>query len=357
MAFAINTNTSLNNLLVARMALNQINGNLAGAANCLTAMSPGNVYLFPSSPPIAVSAVVGLLNNGVNVISITGTAHWQQWLGNVLGSFLTPMLRGSGNVGAWYQAQAWVLYQQIKSLLQNGNVNLFVGHSLGGAVAQIMQAYAFADGLLTPWCIALGSPMVGDSAFFTYSNGPVDHISNYSLNGDPIPQIPLAFNGYISLQWPFNAVGNLELYHANASYKTIDLYGNNVASAQTTTPAPASIIAMFFGQQTCVHDASYYVMAFTRQVWASPVPNNMPKNPYYQAPWVLWDVAGTFNPNAGLQTVNQQTVAGQTAPIPVTIVTGGNQANTTVGVPPNVPMQIANALMLASTGQQKVCQC
>ena len=90
-------------------------------------------------------------------------------------------------------AQFKLLRQALRYWLRDRLRIVFVGHSLGGAMAQLGAVYArrfFPEMADRPEVYTFGSPRVGDKLFSQMVESLTDHIG-VRTGGDPVPRIPV----------------------------------------------------------------------------------------------------------------------------------------------------------------------
>ena len=153
----------------------------------------GTVLVFLYNPGGSLPSLV-VIQQGMNYyIWIAGTVNVKQWIGNVVGSMDRTPLGG----GVYVHSYFWSLAQQLWTLGQPylpdqapGLTFCVVGHSLGGAVAQIigwLLLKTYSAGQVK--VITLGQPKVYSEGADSF-NG-FAYFSRFRILFDPIPQLPL----------------------------------------------------------------------------------------------------------------------------------------------------------------------
>ncbi len=130
------------------------------------------------------------------VISVRGTEElFSDLMGSDLGAKQIDSphgLVGSVHEGFHEHFDKIITNRQFRvflTILREQEKQLFVtGHSLGGAVATLLSAYFFEQGL-KPLLYTFGSPRVGNSDFVSAYSGKFPHFRHVN-DGDPIPLLP-----------------------------------------------------------------------------------------------------------------------------------------------------------------------
>jgi len=139
------------------------------------------------------------------IISIAGTTNVQQWLS--YGIFVNQ-IACAGCQGLLFEALAKIAdltWPAVQSFLGGWNVNvnvIFVGHSLGGALADIFsRKFQAWKGHWPTATMSFGSPRVGNVEFAGSSQQWYDRVA---LDGDPVTNIP----PFVATRAPYQGVGS-----------------------------------------------------------------------------------------------------------------------------------------------------
>lgn len=161
--------------------------------------------VLPSSYPVTFTPNSGGAVPGYGVLKmpqgaivvVSGTTSLGQWISQIFSSALQPL----GDYGwgllkpgtqAIYNVAAHAIYTALGPLVPNDQQILFVGHSMGGAVAQVLHALTSTEDAprVPSRCVTFGSPKPGDSRLSnTMRNGAQVH-RRFLLEGDFIPALP-----------------------------------------------------------------------------------------------------------------------------------------------------------------------
>jgi Lipase (class 3) len=158
--------------------------------NALDAVEPGDHTVFPNT--LLVPSVAFSVTDDYLFIAVQGTNGWAQWAGNVLGSAQT-IYPGfiAGQVSTYFGAVALFIYTvyltSFTSYFGSKKVVL-IGHSLGGAVCDILAAAILLHFPGTELVVfTLGAPRAGDATFAGSISARVHRCEN---TDDPIPSLP-----------------------------------------------------------------------------------------------------------------------------------------------------------------------
>lgn len=184
-----------------------LRGLYSGDANYLsgTLGSAGDCTIYKTTLPLSAAVpswVVADYGNWQLVVieGTTGGVTDNQWLGNIYGVAQTPWAPYPGRVNTFFSATAGLVAINMKAVLGDNWPLLnavLVGHSLGGAVAQLI-AYDLHTALPNSarMVTTFGSPRVGDVAFSLGAGWPVLRVEN---RGDPVPLLPPTRGWTVSL--------------------------------------------------------------------------------------------------------------------------------------------------------------
>ncbi|KAI5787100.1 Alpha/Beta hydrolase protein [Geopyxis carbonaria] len=168
------------------------------------------------------------------VVAFRGSHSVQNWLSNLAaGKVSVPWCAGcrahSGFVAAWQEDRARILAAvgTLRAAYPDYGVAT-VGHSLGGALAQLAAADMRATQGLTVAAYTFGSPRIGNDALSKWisKQGP-----NYRVThaDDPVPRLPLMLMGYTHVSPEYHiAKGDDEIkaQDVNVLEGTVNFGGN-----------------------------------------------------------------------------------------------------------------------------------
>jgi len=137
------------------------------------------------------------------VVIVNGTTDNRQHLMSAIGSLIRGQAPWPGRVNTFFSTAASVITARVLATI--GPLNpveiVFVGHSLGGAVAQLLACLAWPWPCSGVWTI--GQPRVGDAGFAAAWSTPADR---YTSAGDPVPMLPPNVNALMNQSlfniWP-----------------------------------------------------------------------------------------------------------------------------------------------------------
>ena len=125
---------------------------------------------------------------GHRYVIIAGTTTAFQWAIQIAAHQLTPWPSTGWQVNELYLV--WL--GQMQGALVSNTPTTFIGHSLGGAMAQLLMAESRRQAF-DATAVAIGAPRVGDAAFGAAHS---EFIEQLWVVGDPIPLIPPRALGY-----------------------------------------------------------------------------------------------------------------------------------------------------------------
>lgn len=177
--------------------------NKMGYAQTFEALLTARYYLQAIDPTVATvsrpqvlnlgsSYVAGQIGTSLWIFSFTGTNTLSQWIGHLLGSGLGPFGPGSGLIGNYFAANAafnWLRVVEDLPTNQSKRV-VFIGHSLGGALAEIMASNALLDGWTNVGLYVAGCPKVGNEDWVSQLSSFNPDISQLVNLFDPVPSLP-----------------------------------------------------------------------------------------------------------------------------------------------------------------------
>lgn len=179
--------TRLDWLFVASAAEKLFAGDLAGGERLAQAISPGKVNGSPTTAYLLPTTAVATLDIGYNLVAFAGTQNVQQVYTEIYAAFPTLWFAGSGLVNAYFAAAATALYPRVIDGSNPALPYVLVGHSLGGALAQLVADILIDEGKTVAGVYAVGSPKVGNQTWAQNLRFPL-----YQLRAtdDPVPSLP-----------------------------------------------------------------------------------------------------------------------------------------------------------------------
>lgn len=127
-------------------------------------------------------------------VAIAGSDDWEDWRNNFLGGWVPLDDRGRRQARTGFVVHA----DLVSAVLHNSPTYraarriVFVGHSLGGAVAQLLAEQANRTPGVTARALVFNSPRAGNAAFARELRRRVRHVWNI---GDAVPHGPSSLKG------------------------------------------------------------------------------------------------------------------------------------------------------------------
>lgn len=154
-------------------------------------------------PPLPDRAYVIVFPSGA-LVSVNGTTQLGQFVVQTTGAILQINPFGAGRVNSYDYLAAIAVLAGVSGVLTSLNPPrvLYIGHSLGGAVAQMLAQSPQAWPVVGSW--TMGQPRVGTAE---WAAGYHQAAERYTTVGDPVPSIPPSRNPLIDatamVAWPF----------------------------------------------------------------------------------------------------------------------------------------------------------
>ncbi|HYA07756.1 MAG TPA: hypothetical protein VEF90_17855 [Xanthobacteraceae bacterium] len=157
------------------------------------AVLAGRSYSGPQSGSVALDVRYDLVPRGPELIVVVPGTHpsdpldwlrdlsaWPYWFPGI-----GPCHDGFGSGGA-------ALWARLSTELPRGKRIVYTGHSLGGALAQVLAAYHAAEGLPPCRVVTFGAPRVplGLNFYFGRLVRSALEAVEYRRAGDPVPSVP-----------------------------------------------------------------------------------------------------------------------------------------------------------------------
>lgn len=175
-------------LFVEQMANCQYNSDLGGLIRTCEALSPGRIYVLNGLVPGTFAVVIFKSDYGFNVVSVAGTSDLYQLVAQLFGSFLVNCDGLSGQVGGYFAFDMSLILPAITNICEENIPLVCMGHSLGGASAEVLAAYlGTRKGYTIKGVYTIGSPKPGDAAFALNATYPIYRLINQA---DIVPSIP-----------------------------------------------------------------------------------------------------------------------------------------------------------------------
>ena len=175
--------------------------NAGSLQDALDAVSPGPA--FGLTGDVTVPPVVYQVTDDYVLVAVGGTNTEIQWILHFLGSNQVTNPMGKGHVNDYFSQTALniaaALDENVGPDLQNKRL-VFIGHSFGGAIVQLLGSYYQDQPNKGITCITYGSPSVGDKAFADSLKFTVYRVQT---TGDPVPTFPPALWWGQSTPWTF----------------------------------------------------------------------------------------------------------------------------------------------------------
>lgn len=283
--------------------------------NTVMALGPGKLYVLPAFFSGAYGVVIYELLGNCNIVSILGTQSPFQLIAELAFSNLIAYDGIPGHVSAYFAFDLAVITVAIKSAINPALPTVFLGHSLGGASAELLASqWQNVYGYPVRSVYTLGAPKPGGADFASSLSCPVVRLENY---GDIVPSVP--DTGLIDGLTPFGIfpVSSWADYvHPGNGYTlnadgTIDPFHIEMSATE--------IVATILTGNTDIHYLSTYD---ARLRMGMPQPGDLVCGGNgYEKPWKLFGLEE--QPPAALQTGNvnlQATPIRRDAYIPVGIL-------------------------------------
>lgn len=140
------------------------------------------------------------------IIAVRGTQGVRQWLQYAAWEFQAETAEVPGRTLGVFANQALALWPHVNTELVGGERHVvFLGHSLGAAIAQILSALVVGrrENCFRGWVGMFGCPRVGNSDYADWDNWARNH--RFLNEDDPVPSVPpvlctrKAIGGFVSV--------------------------------------------------------------------------------------------------------------------------------------------------------------
>lgn len=285
-------------LFASLLAWNQIANATAEAVSMFAAIGEGDTQLYPATrfqPPM-----ITYINDDIIIVSVAGTGTAIQWVLNILGSAQveTDPLPGQQSVFFGYAGLSRFGYVQ-SWIAENATDHriVFLGHSLGGALAQVMTAAQIGAGPPVDGCYVLGAPRVGDPSFAASIGSVVWRLED---TDDPIVTVPPTIWAGPGSIYPIPGPPPAATYQHAGLATTMDSSGVFSAGSFPISTLAAAAQILTFSAPT--HLASEYTRRL-RQQWGGPL-YLTPGAFGYAAPAVLLEAYDNAGPGIYAELAN-----------------------------------------------------
>lgn len=241
------------------------------AFELLDAIEPGTHYDFGGgidSPHTIVS-----ITNRYVFVSISGTQGWEQWLLNILGSFQVPAPSLTGLVSAFFEFAAGIIFGLMDSTIRPSLASkrlVLMGHSLGGAVAQLLGDFYRNSVGAGMTVYTLGCPRVGDPSWASSAIG--GFVFRCETTDDPIVAVPPSVWGGVNTIPPMPGPLSVVNYEHAGIAQTVDASGNLTSGSN---PVPFSqVLQAFITRSAPTHYAQVYAERLRLKLPAELTPAN-----------------------------------------------------------------------------------
>lgn len=178
-----------------------------------------------------------------------------QWLANILGSVQANLPPIPGAVSTYFGSAASALGALILPIigpyLSTRRV-VFTGHSLGGAIAQILFATLAPLCLAGANCMVLGSPRVGNPVFAT----AVSNARRLAVDGDCVPGLPPIVWAASTNTYPIPGAPPFAIYQHGGQGQT--LFEDGHVDDSDNPPSTAQVLQILLDGSWPVHFTSSY---------------------------------------------------------------------------------------------------
>lgn len=236
------------------LATAQIYENESAGWMALDSVQPGNHTSFPidgTTPSVVVSITPSYV-----FVGIQGTQTFGQWVLNVLGSAQVDVAPGYGAIAFVFGQQAGAVFAKVDPVIRSAIRSrrlVFTGHSLGGAIAQVLAVTYVKLGFTNTAAFVFGSPRVGDEIFASI----IDPFTYRAENqGDPIIGLPPTTWCKVGASWPGDPPPPFCTYAAGGVCYTADISGN--LTFGSSPPPTETIVEDFFTGNMIYHYAQEY---------------------------------------------------------------------------------------------------
>ena len=161
------------------------------------AFATADAYL-PSEHTIQVDhvAVDVRQKNNYQIVALRGSDDDRDWGANLDRRLIFTQYDGDVKIHSGFGYMASKVYLQVRDALDKNKTVYLTGHSMGGALAQIISHDLLTDGFLIWGCVTFGAPRVGNRKFAECLNMEHTPKIRVVLKNDVVPHLPSMFGGY-----------------------------------------------------------------------------------------------------------------------------------------------------------------
>lgn len=241
-------------LVLSLVAAGQIQFDDDLAFSALDAVDPGEHFAFPLVG-LVPATLVSITPTRV-FVAVQGTSGFEQWVANFLVSAQIPFPGVGGQVDALFGFDAAAIFARIQATVVpalSSRRLVLLGHSLGGAICQVLaNLFApFASSGLG--CFVMGCPRVGDPSF---AAGVANVVFRCENTDDPILGLPPVIWAGPGSIFPIPGPPPLATYNHGGTVKTLDAQGNLSDGSQIISIG--AILSQLLARNAPTHWAQEY---------------------------------------------------------------------------------------------------
>lgn len=243
-------------IFVGNVANALINNNLVAAKSCFESFAPGDFYSFLSDNLIVPDAVV-FVSAEYCFVQVQGTSNYFQMTAEFLGSSQAPNPPWPGLTVQYFADAANIVRRAIDSTISPFLANrkmVFLGHSLGGVIAQLLVSYYGPNASQGASCLTLAAPRGGNPAWAAVADPFVQRVEAF---GDLVPALPPTLWAGQGSNYPVPGMGALSTNVAPGRVKTIHQDGG--WEDGQALPSTATIVTFLVAGNMTVHWSQTYV--------------------------------------------------------------------------------------------------
>lgn len=221
------------------------------------AYAPVGIVEIAEAPPYPQAYIITTPFDVVAVIA--GTQTRTEWVYQVLGSPQGPNPGVPGQVDVWFYQAAMTLTNQMGATIVGaapGRTVTYIGHSLGGAIAQIQYQLLLRQISSPTQVYTFGCPRVGDATFAAaFGIRKLFRVEN--LN-DPIPSLPPQLWAAVGSNYPIPGLPPVAFYTNGGDGRQLDFQGY-LSNGSTPSATQAIVNALQGTQPYLSHSSAEYV--------------------------------------------------------------------------------------------------
>lgn len=233
------------------------NSDTASMLTAVQAYAPASVTEFPATTPYPQSY---LIQTDLDLVAVfAGTQTRSEWVYQVLGSPQGPNPGVPGQVDVWFYQAAVTLTTRMRADIlaaAPGRTLTYIGHSLGGAIGQIMYQLLLGQITGTSQVFTFGCPRVGDPTFAAAFG--IRRLFRVENLDDPIPSLPPILWAAVGSNYPVPGNPPIAVYTNGGESQQLD-YQGYLSSASTPSATQAIVNALNGTQPYLSHSSAEYV--------------------------------------------------------------------------------------------------